>query len=268
MNFAEVFTYLQSLMTTHEAIFVASGLQMYKSLVVITWVWFGALVALRGEGFPMDKFMDLVMKTALGFAMLQFYSVGLPMFGGRSFSRLIIDQGSYLANLLNDRMVDQVSVRLAVLMAGLETPGIGSVLNGVDILRWATTSGAIVIAYYAMFAVITFGYIAAAIFVLLGPMMIPFFIVPSLNHWFWGWIRCLVQFSFYPVIGNAYIFVMGSFLIAYVDRSATDLSGINHVKTWVPLLAILMSFAYGLFKIPSLTNSMFTGKSGEFTQPW
>jgi hypothetical protein len=268
MNFAEVFTYLQSLMTTHEATFVASGLALYKSLVVITWVWFGCLVALRGEGFPMDKFMDLVMKTAIGFAMLQFYSASLPAFGGRSFSRLIIDQGSYLANVLNDRMVDQISGRLAGLIAGLETPGIGAVLNGIDLLRWAFTSGAIVVAYFAMFAIISFGYIAGAIGILIGPIMIPFFIVPSMNHIFWGWIRAMFQYAFYPVIGNAYIFVMGSFLIAYVDRSGTDLSGINHVKTWVPLLALLMSFAYGLFKIPSLTNSFFTGKSGEFTQPW
>lgn len=268
MNFAEVFAYMQSLMTTHEAIFVASGLAIYKSLVVITWVWFGAMVALRGDGFPMDKFMDLVMTTAIGFAMLQFYSVSLPAFGGRSFSRLIVDQGTYLSNVLNHGMFEQVSSRLAGLLVGLETPGIGSVLNGVDLLRWAVTSLAIVVAYGSMFAIITFGYIASAIGILIGPVMIPFFIVPSLNHIFWGWLRAMYQYALYPVVGNAYIFVFGSFLIGYVDRSATDLSGVNHVKSWVVLLALLMSFAYGLFKIPSMANSFSTGKSGEFTKPW
>lgn len=267
-SFSDVFIYLQSLMTTHEAIFVAAGLALYKSLVVIMWVWFGIQVALRGEGFPMEKFMDLLMSTAIGFAMLRFYSSSLWGFGGRSFSRLVIDQGAYLADFLNRSQMDQVANRMGALFMGLETPGIGALLNAGDLFRWIFTGGALTVAYAFMFAVISLGYFAAAYGVLIGPIFIPFFIIPSMNHMFWNWLRALIQYSFYQVTGNAYIFVFGSLLIGYVDRSGTDLNGMNHAKSWFPLLCLLISFTYGLLKIPSINNSYFSGKSGESAHPW
>ena len=64
---------------------------------------------------------------------------------------------------------------------------------------------------------IAFGYVAAAIAVLLGPIFIPFFIVPHMEWLFWGWLKAFVQYAFYPVVANAYLFVFGNLLIHFVD---------------------------------------------------
>jgi hypothetical protein len=38
--------------------------------------------------------------------------------------------------------------------------------------------------------VIAYGFIATAVCVLVGPVFIPFFIVPKMEWLFWGWFRC------------------------------------------------------------------------------
>jgi type IV secretory pathway VirB6-like protein len=55
--------------------------------------------------------------------------------------------------------------------------------------------------------IIAYGFIATAVCVLLGPVFIPFFIVPKLEWLFWGWFRCFLQYAFYQVIAAAVVFV-------------------------------------------------------------
>jgi hypothetical protein len=85
---------------------------------------------------------------------------------------------------------------------------------------------------------------------------------------FWGWLRALLQYAFYPVVANAYVFVMGSLLVNFIDRAGMDLSGPRLAALFFPLLFVLISYCYGLLKIPSLVNSMFTGKAGESALPF
>ena len=157
--------------------------------------------------------------------------------------------------------------RLSALYTEMENPGISAVLNIVEVIRWAVTILAIVAAMAAVYLVISFGYIASAVCVLVGPVFIPFFIVPKMEWMFWGWLRALLQYSFYPVVANAYIYVFGSILINFVDRAGTDFSGLKIAVLFLPLLFLLIAFTWGLLKVPSLCNSIFTGKSGESALP-
>ncbi len=43
----------------------------------------------------------------------------------------------------------------------------------------------------AAFAVIAYGYVASAVCVLIGPIFIPWFIVPKMDWLFWGWLKAL-----------------------------------------------------------------------------
>jgi hypothetical protein len=85
---------------------------------------------------------------------------------------------------------------------------------------------------------------------------------------FWGWLRALLQYSFYPVVANAYIYVFGNVLINFVDRAGGDFTGAKIAVLFLPLLFLLIGFTWGLLKIPSLVNSLFTGKSGESALPF
>jgi hypothetical protein len=268
----DLFAYLTQLMTEHASLFQSMGNNMFRGFAVILIVWFGAKSALAsasggpGTGFQMDQFASLLITIAFGFGMMTFYSTPIPGFGV-SFYHLLIDQGLNLANQLNHSLVQEVWDRLTGLYWGMETPGLTLALNILEVIRYAVTVLCILAAQAAVFTVIAFGYIAAAIAVLLGPIFIPFFIVPHMEWLFWGWLKSLFQYAFYPVVANAYLFVFGNLLIHFVDSNPPPYDGATILVLFFPLVLLLVAFTYGIVKIPSLVNSFFTGRSGESALP-
>lgn len=264
--FSDLFAYLTQLMTANAPVFEAMGNRLYSAFTVILVSWFGIEWALKG-GMPMDRFARMMLTISFGFAMTRYYSTPIPGFGV-SFYHLIVDQGTQLANQLNGAMVSNVLARLNSLYWSIETPGVSAILNVIEIVRWGVTIVAIVAALAAVFLIVAFGYIATAVCVLLGPVFIPFFIVPKMEWMFWGWLRALMQYSFYPVVANAYIYVFGNLLINFVDQAGGDFTGARIAALFLPLLFLLIGFTWGLLRIPSLVNSLFTGKSGESALPF
>ena len=80
---------------------------------------------------------------------------------------------------------------------------------------------------------------------------------------FWGWLKAFIQYAFYPVVANAYLFVFGNLLIHFVDAHPAPYDGATILVLFFPLVLLLVAFTYGILKIPSLVNSLFTGRSGE-----
>jgi type IV secretory pathway VirB6-like protein len=267
----DLFAFLTSLMTQNAALFQTMGTNMFRGFAVILIVWFGVKSALGSAGggqgplFHFDNFADLLLTIAFGFAMITYYSTPIPGFGV-SFYHLIIDQGLNLANQLNHSLVQDVWDRLTGLYWGMETPALTIALNIMEIVRYSVTILCLIAAQAAVFAVIAFGYVAAAIAVLLGPIFIPFFIVPRMEWLFWGWLRSLIQYAFYPVVANAYLYVFGNLLIHFVDSNPPPYDGAAILLLFFPLVLLLLAFTYGIVQIPSLVNSIFSGRSGEWAR--
>lgn len=269
----DLFAFLSELMTSHASLFESLGFTMYRSFAVILIAWFGIKSALasasggQGPAFAFDHFVSLLMTIAFGFGMITYYSHPIPGFGV-SFYHLIVDQGLELANQLNHSIVQEVWNRLSNLYWGLEMPGLSLALNVLEVVRYAVTVLCIVAAQAAVFGVIAYGYVAAAVAVMLGPIFIPFFIVPHMEWLFWGWFKSLFQYAFYPVVANAYVYVFGQLLIHFIDSHPPPYSGSTLLVFFFPLVLLLLAFTYGILKIPSLVNSLFTGRSGESAIPF
>lgn len=268
----DLFAYLTQLMTQNAGIFQTMGANMFRGFAVILIVWFGLKSALGAAGgasgsiFPFDHFADLLMTIAFGFGMITFYSTPIPGIGV-SFYHLIIDQGLNLANQLNGSFLQQIWDRLTGLYWGLEMPALTLAFNILEVIRYAITVLVLILAMGSVFTVIAFGYIASAIAVLLGPVFIPFFIVPRMEWLFWGWLRALIQYAFYPVVANAYLYVFGNLLIHFLDSQPPPYNGARLLVLFFPMLMLLIAFTYGIVKIPSLVNSLFAGRSGESALP-
>ena len=135
----DLFAFLTNLMTTHAAMFQALGLNLFRALAVILIVWFGVKSALAsasgGFGFQLDHFAALLMTISFGFAMITFYDRPLPGMGV-SFYHLVIDQGTNLANALNNGIVTELWDRLNSIYFGTEQPGISIAINALEILRY------------------------------------------------------------------------------------------------------------------------------------
>jgi len=265
-SFDDLFSFLSQLMTQHSALFESMGANMFRAFAVILLSWYGIKSALSAAGgspmttFHFESFASLLMTIAFGFGMITYYSQPIPGIG-LSFYHLIVDQGLNLSNQLNHSLVQEVWDRLSGIYFSMEMPSF--VLNAMEVIRYAVVVLALVAAAFAIFAVISFGYIATAIAVLLGPIFIPFFIVPQMEWLFWGWLKAFIQYAFYPVVANAYLYVFGNLLIHFVDAHPAPYDGATILVLFFPLLLLLLAFTYGILKIPSLVNSLFTGRSGE-----
>ncbi len=109
--------------------------------------------------------------------------------------------------------------------------------------------------------------IASAVCALVGPLFVPFFIVPTLEWLFWGWLKSFVQYSFIPVIANAFIFVFERFLSRFLQTLPPGLRLEEQLLYSVHALMILVTFTVGVLLVPSLTSSIFSGRSGESVLP-
>jgi len=272
-SIGDLFAFLTQLMTEHANIFQAMGAQMFRDFSVILISWYGIKSALSAaSGSPMtvfhfDKLASLLITIAFGFAMITYYSQPIPGLG-ISFYHLIVDQGLDLSNQLNHSLVQEIWDRLNGLYFQMEMPALSIVVNVMEVIRYTFVIFALIAAQAAIFAVVAFGYIATAIAVLLGPIFIPFYIVPQLEWLFWGWLKAFVQYAFYPVVANAYLFVFGNLLIHFVDAHPAPYDGATLLVLFFPLVLLLIAFTYGILKIPSLVNSLFTGRSGESAVPF
>ena len=97
---------------------------------------------------------------------------------GESFYRLITDEGGNLAKQLNAATLQEVKQRLDSMYLSMESPTM-IFASALEILHFVILVLAIALAEAAAFAIIAFGYIAAAITVLVGPVFVPFLSCPK-----------------------------------------------------------------------------------------
>jgi type IV secretory pathway VirB6-like protein len=216
-----------------------------------------------GPTLPMSQFVGLLLTIALGFTMMTYYRAPIPGIG-ISFTQLLTDQPIFLARQLEVAQVQRLSERLNALYLSLEQPQLFNVsaLVGYFLVALTVTAARVV-----LLAVIAFGLVATGVAVLVGPVFIPFFLVPHLDWLFWGWLKALLQYAFYQVIAQAFVFVFGSFLVNFLDAFPPPYTVDRLLVGGFHLIFLLCAFTYGLLKVPSLTSALFSGGAGETALP-
>jgi hypothetical protein len=248
--------FVQELLTARLDLFTAMGVTLYRAFVLIMIVWFGIRTALSDHGPNLAAMAQLVLAISLGFAMVTYYTGGIPGVG-MSFVDLFQKQGFYVAEQIGQETASEVSTEIARVTVELaEYPTTLSIqaalLSTVITLVLATMQALI-------YMVIGFGLVAQAVCLLLGPIFVPFFIVPKLDFLFWGWLRATLQYSLMHAVANAFVFVFGKLLLAFLNLTPTEPSAF--FAQFPALFPMFLVFIYGILKIPSLTNDIFSGST-------
>jgi hypothetical protein len=251
------FTYLSQaineLLTAKSPAIQTAGLDIYRGLVVI------ALSASQGHGgFHFAKFADLILMISFGFGMLTYYSTPLPGIGS-SFCDLISKEAIQLSAEIQTTNVQQISDSLTQAEEQLgDPPGVFSLHEE---LNYYVAYLCVALMQAFLFAVIAYGYIAAAVCVLVGPVFIPWFIVPKMDWLFWGWFKAFIGFSFYQVVASAFVFIFSKVVLGMFGVIGT--LSLAKIITLLPaLLTLTLVGFYGANKIPELTASILGGRSG------
>ena len=258
---------ISQLLSSHSATLQATGLDIFRGLAVILIVWFGVKAALSASqghgGFHFAKFADLLLIISFGLGMLTYYSAPIPGVG-YSFSDLITKEALNLSGQIESDQTQQIADAVVKAEDQLGSP------PGIFSFHEELTFIVIAISLAAMqavaFAVIAYGYVASAVCVLIGPIFIPWFIVPKMDWLFWGWFKAFIGFSFYQVIASAFIFVFSKVLLGLLGVIGPIT--ISNAFTVLPALIItLFTCIYGLIKIPELTASILGGRGGTWVNP-
>jgi len=258
-----IFRAINNLLTQNLGFFDAMGQNLFRAFSTILVVWYGAKSALASASgnqlFHFDSFAALLLTISFGFGMTNYYSHPIPGMGS-SFHNLVTDEAEFLANKINQTELQTVEERITDFETRMDSPGVTDILGtilyaGIIILLAAAQAIAIV--------VIAYGFIATAVCVLVGPLFVPFFIVPRMDWLFWGWLRCFVQYAFYQVIAAAVVYVIANLILGILDLQPKGTISTGELMYAFPVLFItFLASIYALAKIPDLTSHIFSGASG------
>jgi type IV secretory pathway VirB6-like protein len=252
---------IRALMTSKLDLFVGMGLNLFRGFATILIVWFGIQSALSsaegGEGFNFTRFSRLLLVIAFCFAMVKYYSSPIPGIG-QSFPDLVMQEASSLSNSIGMDQGRLIETKVTEVEQGMEQPG----WSFHETLTFVVLYVILAVVQAVVLMIIGFGLIAQAVLLLVGPVFIPFFIVPKMDWLFWGWFKAFLQYSFYQVVANAFVYIFAKLLLAFF---AVDTGGMT-VDQWMTafpaMLIFLLIAIYGVLKIPALTNHLFSGAAG------
>ena len=258
-----IYQAINQLLTQHLGFFDAMGQHLFRMFATIIVVWYGVKSALSAASgrhlLHFENFATLILTISFGFGMVNYYSNPIPGLGS-SFHNLITDESQFLANRITQTQLQVVIERVADFESRMDSPGFGDFLGtliytAVTILLAAAQAIAIV--------VIAYGFIATAVCVLVGPIFIPFFIVPKLEWIFWGWFKAFIQYAFYQVIAAAVVFIIANLILGTMNLQPNGTISTTQLLEFFPVLFItFLASIYALLKIPALTNHIFSGSSG------
>jgi hypothetical protein len=258
-----VFQAIRQLLTNNIGFFDAMGQNLFRSFATILIAWYGIKSALAAAGgrspFHFDNFASLLLTISFGFAMVNYYSNPIPGVG-TSFHSLVTDEAQFLSGKIDQAQLQTVIAQIADFEIRMDSPTFGDILGTaiyiiVSLLLAAAQAVTIVI--------IAYGFIATAVCVLVGPIFVPFFIVPKLEWLFWGWFRCFLQYAFYQVIAAAVVFVIGNLIVGALRLPPPGALSTVQLLAWFPVLLItFLASIYVLLKVPALTNHIFSGTAG------
>jgi hypothetical protein len=252
---------ITNLLVVYEPEFLRFGYGLFLSFATILIVWQGIRMMFSHDGLgdQMFEFAKLLMLISFGYAMITFYEAPIPGFGV-SFSNLITDQAGYFQSVLEARAFDNIYRHFDELADHFMQPDAWSILA--NLIYW-TVLLLVALAKALSLAVIAFGLIASAVCGLLGPIFVPFFVVPKLEWLFWGWLKSFIQYSFIPVVAIAFLMIFEQFVFRYVTTLPPTITSAEYGVYALQAVAVIATFCVGMVLVPSLTNSIFSGHGGQ-----
>jgi hypothetical protein len=256
---------ITELLTTYEPEFLRFGYSLFLAFATILIAWHGIRMMLSNEGLGdhLFGFAKLLLFISFGYALIAFYETPIPGIGV-SFSNLITDQTHHFATVLDARSLEVMFDHLDELWNHFVQPDAWSILA--NLLYWLMLI-VVTLAKVISLAIVAFGLIASAVCALLGPIFVPFFIVPKLDWLFWSWLKAFIQYSFIPVVSFAFLMIFERFVFNYLTTLPPGITEDLYLVYGLQSLVVIGTFVVGILLVPSLTSSIFSGQGGQSILP-
>ena len=243
----------------------ALGLHICIALATIMLVWFGVQEALSsahgGQGFNVGRFLSFFMLITFAYIMVRFYDSNIPGIG-YSFRGFINGGARYLVSAIGSDSITSIQSTLSRAQS-TEGPGMmKAVLNPYYAIVYVVIQVLIATFSAVVSAIVAYGAIGSTVIGLLGPIFIPFLVFNKLEFLFWGWLKAFIGFSFYKVLAAAVLSILAHLLAQYYT-DLVNFTDPGYMVQSLPLLILLVLVnVYILFKVPTITASLFSGHVG------
>jgi hypothetical protein len=248
-----------NVLTQNGTPFAQLGLNIFRTITIVMIVIAGTRIAFS-DNHSLHKLRTLAGLILIVWIMLTLYTRSSPLLGGYSFSEAIPRSAFGMADLVGTTTQQQMIAKLDQIISGLSDMSSFSLLHVRDFMTYLIITLLVALLELAMFIVIGFGYLALGAVLVIGPVLIPFMIVPKLDFLFWSWLKALIKYSFYPVIGNIVLLGICQLMLSILNTTLPTAGQIVITITQIPILIIVFAAGlYAIFKIPSLVGDIFSG---------
>ena len=281
----------------------------YQGLMLIMVVWMGVSVMLGGS-FDISRLIGHVLLILFSYGLFEAYYSPTPVLnlvgvnqglahtvadGARVISDRIFDSGgdAYLVafQLAEEQLkgeAAEIGADPSILGRIGEVLVFGALFTLIDYFAdkygsltgalWALSVSTMMwlllatyhIIYWIIMAQYLWGYFGLTVVSMFGPVFIPLILVPQLEDYFWGWLKALIQFAFYMIMGATMFVVVSAILVLPLERLVnlqipTDpdsgLSGLMQfgANIWTQYLPVIVSALLASLQISALTNGITSG---------
>ena len=236
---------------------------VFIAVATILIVWYGIkmMFGRRDPSGEIFGFAKLLLTIALVYSALTYYDQPVPGLGV-SATDLVLGQAHRLTDAITYEAFEQIQLGLSDLWRRFEPANPFSLLP--NLTYWALLL-IIGLAQAVVLFVTAFGLIASGVCLVMGPLFIPFALVPSFEWLFWGWLKAFVQYSFMQVVAQLFIALFSSYVLAYLTQVPPGLTVEGTLLWGLYSVMVLISFTLGVLMVPSLTASLFSGHIATFS---
>lgn len=248
-----------NVLTQNGTPFAQLGMSIFRTITIVMIVIAGTRIAFS-DHHSLHKLRTLAGLILTVWIMLTLYTRSSPLLGGYSFSEAIPKTAFGMADLVGATTQQQMLSKLDQIVNGISDMSSFSFFDARDFLIYLIVTLLIAVLELAMFIVTGFGYLALGTVLVIGPILIPFMIVPKLDFLFWSWLKALIKYSFYPVIGNIVLLGICQIMLSVLNTTLGTAGQIVITVTQIPILVIVFCAGlYAIFKIPGLVQDIFSG---------
>jgi hypothetical protein len=251
---------IDNLVAADSPVFLAMGNQLLTAIGIIMLVIYGLKWALHSASrhHPEFDFPGVIHFFALFLIaemMMRYYNTPLP-WTSSSFHQLLPDTGRQLAGIIDLSSLNTVLAAIKDATDKAQKPS-GDILM---VFVYVCVLIDMILVEGILFAVTILGFIAIGIGSLLGPLFIPWLIVPRVSWLFWNWIQFMLQYSFYRVLSSALVYVWANVIVRFFTHGLQNDYSLPHLLVLiVPFGMLNIGLFFSVFKITSFVSDLFKG---------
>jgi hypothetical protein len=247
---------IDQLTSQYSGLFLQYGNDLLWTLASVILIWYALKHGISG-GLILFL-MEYALTVLIAANILHYYSAPLPGVG-LSFHQLFPAMAQELANNIDMKRLDVFFGKVGAVLLGTHPPAqwdfaMYPVYWVVEFLMWIVQA--------ALYGATGIGFIALGVGNLVGPLFVPFLIVPVLSHLFWNWLQFIWQYSFYRVAAAAVLFVISTALNNFLDNTVQGDYSLSNWLILMPKMIVLVGVSlWAVLRVTAFVSDLFKGTS-------